>query len=151
MTRPSAAARPVRHTARRSVLILGFLLCGAAAGAQRTPPVLSPEVAADGRVTFRIMAPEAHAVTVKGLRHLPDPPMVKDDKGLWSVTLGPLPADIYSYTFSIDGAIVTDPHDRDIKKYFSSESLFEVPGHPPILAEAQAVPHGIVHHQFYAS
>jgi enterochelin esterase family protein len=108
-------------------------------------------VSSDGRVTFRLLAPNARAVSVNGLRHLPDQPMVKDDQGLWSVTVGPLAPDIYAYVFSIDGAVVTDPHDRDIKKYFSSESLFEVPGHPPILAEEQAVPHGVVAHQFYAS
>jgi enterochelin esterase-like enzyme len=136
---------------RTAALLVASCLCAAASRAQQAPPMVSPDVAADGRVTFRIVAPDAHAVSVKGLRHLPDQPMAKDDKGLWSVTVGPLPADIYSYTFSIDGAVVTDPHDRDIKKYFSSESLFEVPGHPPILAEVQSVPHGIVHHQFYAS
>ncbi|HEY1763496.1 MAG TPA: alpha/beta hydrolase-fold protein, partial [Opitutaceae bacterium] len=40
---------------------------------------------------------------------------------------------------------------RDIKKYFSSESQVEVPGNPPILAAMQAVPHGVVHHEWYAS
>jgi enterochelin esterase-like enzyme len=134
-----------------AALLLVSCLCATASRAQQAPPVVSPDVSADGRVTFRIVAPNARAVTVNGLRHLPDQPMVKDEKGLWSLTVGPLPADVYSYVFSIDGAVVTDPHDRDIKKYFSSESLFEVPGHPPILAEAQNVPHGIVHHQFYAS
>lgn len=113
--------------------------------------MVSPEVSADGRVTFRIFAPNARAVTVNGIRHLPDQPMAKDDTGLWSATVGPLSADIYTYTFSIDGAIVTDPHDRAIKKYFQSESIFEVPGKPPILAAMQAVPHGVVHHQFYES
>jgi len=117
----------------------------------RRPDVVSPEVNADGRVTFRLFAPNARAVTVNGIRHLPDQEMTRDDKGVWSATVGPLGADVYSYTFSIDGAIVTDPHDRDIKKYFQSESLFEVPGKPPILAAMQAVPHGVVHHEFYAS
>ncbi len=115
------------------------------------PEVVSPEVHADGRVTFRILAPKAEAVSVQGLRHLPEQPMTKDAAGLWSVTVGPFTPDIYSYTLSIDGATVTDPHDRDIKKYFSSESLFEVPGNPPLLASVQAVPHGIVHHQVYYS
>jgi enterochelin esterase family protein len=137
--------------ARIAALLLAFGVCAVPSRAQQPPPVVSPDVADDGRVTFRILAPNAGAVSVHGIRRLPDQPMTRDDKGLWSVTVGPLPADIYSYVLSIDGAIVTDPHDRDIKKYFSSESLFEVPGHPPILAEAQALPHGVVHHQFYAS
>ncbi|HEY1764972.1 MAG TPA: alpha/beta hydrolase-fold protein [Opitutaceae bacterium] len=124
---------------------------GSLAQAQEKPPVLSPEIHADGTVTFRMLAPKAQAVVVQGLRHMKDQPMTKGENGLWSVTVGPFEPDIYSYTFSIDGATVTDPHNRDIKKYFSSESLFEVPGHPPILAEAQPVPHGIIHHQVYPS
>jgi enterochelin esterase family protein len=131
-------------------LILACVLGSGTARAQQ-PAVVSPEVLADGRVTFRILAPKAESVAVQGLRHLPVQPMTKDASGLWSVTVGPLAPDIYSYTLSIDGATVTDPHDRDIKKYFSSESMFEVPGKPPILASVQPVPHGIVHHQFYAS
>jgi enterochelin esterase family protein len=128
-------------------LILGSRL----ACAQEPPPVVSPEVLPDGRVTFRIFAPKAESVAVQGLRHLPVQPMARDAAGLWSVTVGPLAPDIYSYTLSIDGATVTDPHDRDIKKYFSSESMVEVPGSPPILASVQPVPHGVLHHQVYAS
>jgi enterochelin esterase family protein len=115
------------------------------------PAFVSPDVNADGHVTFRILAPNARAVTVNGIRHLPDQPMTRDDSGLWSATVGPLVPDVYSYVFSIDGAKVTDPHNRQIKMYFASESLFEVPGKPPILAAMQPVPHGIIHHQFYAS
>lgn len=136
---------------RAPCLVLALIACCAAACAQQPPAVVSPEVLPDGRVTFRILAPKAESVAVQGLRHLPVQPMTKDAAGLWSVTVGPLPPDIYSYTLSIDGATVTDPHDRDIKKYFSSESMFEVPGNPPILASVQPVSHGIVQHQFYAS
>jgi enterochelin esterase-like enzyme len=149
MTRPSEYPRSARPLARIAALLLA---CAAAtAWSQQPPPIVSPEVAADGHVTFRMLAPNARAVSVNGIRHLASQSMVKDDKGLWSATVGPLAADIYEYTFSIDGAVVTDPHNRDIKKYFSSVSLFEVPGTPPILAEAQKVPHGVVHHQVYAS
>jgi enterochelin esterase-like enzyme len=165
---PSKCPHNRRSAARAASLLLACALsCGTAwpqtaagsapapaataARPPQPPPIVSPEVGANGRVTFRMFAPNARAVTVNGIRHLPDQPMTKDDNGLWSVTVGPLAADIYEYSFSIDGAIVTDPHDRDIKKYFSSVSLFEVPGRPPILAEMQRVPHGVVHHQFYAS
>ena len=139
-----------RGPGRTPALLCAFLLASALR-AQQPPPVLSPDVLPDGRVTFRILAPGAQSVAVQGLRHLPVQPMAKDGAGLWSVTVGPFAPDVYSYTFLIDGATVTDPHDRDIKKYFSSESLFEVPGSPPILAAMQAVPHGVLHHQFYAS
>src|SRR5580698_2891867 len=152
MHHPCDYPRRARWLGRIAALVLCAALSVSAADTPKKPPtVVSPEVSADGRVTFRIYAPDAHAVGVKGIRHMADQPMTKDEDGVWSVTVGPLAADIYSYTLSIDGATVTDPHDRDIKKYFSSESLFEVPGHPPILAEMQPVPHGTVHHQVYAS
>jgi enterochelin esterase-like enzyme len=137
--------------ALRHVLLTSALLCAGALRAAEPPAILSPDVSADGHVTFRMLAPNAHAVVVHGIRHLPDQPMARDDQGLWSVTVGPLAPDLYEYVFSIDGATVTDPHDRDIKKYFSSVSLFEVRGQPPILAESQPVPHGVVHHQVYLS
>ncbi len=134
------------------LVVAGCLLLATAvnAGAQQTH-LVSPEVSAGGRVTFRVLAPEARSVTVKGIRHQPDLPMTRGSDGVWSVTVGPLPADIYSYQFVIDSATVTDPSNRDTKKYFTSESLFEVPGKEPILAAAQPVPHGTLHHQVYAS
>jgi enterochelin esterase-like enzyme len=144
---------PIRGALPRVAALAVGCVLGAFAHAQQKPlVVVSPEVREDGTVTFRMLAPKAQAVVVQGLRHLPDQPMSKEaTSGVWSVTVGPLAPDIYSYTVSIDGATVTDPHNRDVKKYFSSESLFEVPGHPPILAEAQPVPHGVIHHQVYAS
>jgi enterochelin esterase-like enzyme len=145
------ASSPVRRALIWVAALAVACTVGAFARAQQPPPVVSPEVHEDGTVTFRMLAPKAQAVVVQGLRRLPDQPMTKDASGIWSVTVGPLAPDIYSYTLSIDGATVTDPHNRDIKKYFSSESQFEVPGHPPILAEAQPVPHGVIHHQVYAS
>jgi enterochelin esterase-like enzyme len=140
---------PIRSLASIAFLA-ACLLSAPRLGAQQTR-IDSPEVSADGKVTFRMLAPNAKEVLVKGLRNLPDQPMANDGKGLWSVTVGPLAPDLYSYTFVIDGATVTDPHDRDIKKYFSCESQVEVPGNPPILSVMQAVPHGAVHHEWYAS
>src|SRR5436190_16245714 len=71
------------------------------------PPVRSPEVAADGRVTFRLRAPNAKDVAVTGEagRHA----MQKDEQGVWSVTTEPMQPELYTYSFSIDGATVQDP------------------------------------------
>ena len=111
----------------------------------------SPEVAPDGRVTFRVLAPKAQAVAVKGLRHLPPQAMTKDAKGVWSVTVGPLTPDLYSYTFDVDGATFTDPLNRRLKEWLSEESLVEVPGNPPLPLAWQAIPHGTVHRHFLPS
>jgi enterochelin esterase-like enzyme len=151
MAPPIERPRRGRGLCRICATLCAFILRAEALQAQEQKAAVSPEVMPDGRVTFRMLAPKAESVAVQGLRHLPVQPMTREASGLWSVTVGPFSPDIYSYTFLIDGATVTDPHDRDIKKYFSSESLFEVPGNPPILASAQPVPHGVVHRQFYAS
>ena len=62
------------------------------------PPVVSPEVTDDGKVTFRIRAPKAEAVKlggtdIPGLRQ--DADMTRDDQGIWSKTLGPLTPGAY--------------------------------------------------------
>ena len=41
--------------------------------------------------------------------------MTKDDKGVWSITVGPLTPDFYSYTFNVDGVRTVDPKNAMIK------------------------------------
>ena len=65
--------------------------------------VLSPEVGADRRVTFRLPAPKANEVTLTGEFMEGGKSLQKDDKGVWSVTIGPLEPEIYNYNFTIDG------------------------------------------------
>src|SRR6516164_3574896 len=66
--------------------------------------VKSPEVAPDGRVTFRIFAPKASEVQVMG--NFPGGrgmAMTKDATGVWSVTTPALKPELWAYTFSVDG------------------------------------------------
>lgn len=113
--------------------------------------LVSPEVHADRRVTFRIKAPQAERILVQGLAGQDPQPMTKHADGLWEATIGPLAPELYSYVFNIDGTIVTDPHNRNVKKWLSINSLVEVPGDPPRLHEQVDVPHGVVHHHLYDS
>jgi enterochelin esterase-like enzyme len=69
------------------------------------------ELLPDNRVTFRFKAPEAAKVVVHGswpggLEGDTDLPMTRDAKGIWSVTSAPLPSDLQSYTFVVDGVTV---------------------------------------------
>lgn len=123
----------------------------AGVAAQPKLDLVSPEVAAGGSVTFRLHAPRAQEVTVEGLRGLAPQPMQKDATGVWSVTVGPLAPDIYSYNFNVDGAFVTDPLNRSIKKWIFVQSVVEVTGTPAPAWQVQAVPHGVVHRHSYAS
>jgi enterochelin esterase-like enzyme len=80
----------------------------------------SVEVAADGRVTFRLCAPEATDVRVTSA-DMPDVipfgrqgpagiALSRDVTGLWSGTTSvPLAPDNYRYSFAVNGAVVPDP------------------------------------------
>jgi enterochelin esterase family protein len=139
----------MRAPLHQSILLSLILAAAPWAGAQNN--FTSPEVRPDRTVTFRFQAPNAAKVTVKGIDGVSATEMTRDDKGLWSVTVGPLPPDIYSYVFSVDGADVLDPRNRHIKKWIQSNSMFDVPGDPPLLHDLQSVPHGALHHHVYDS
>ena len=109
------------------LLLLTFAL---AAGAQpgRVPPVRSPEIAPDGKVTVRLRAPKATEVAVTGLGERLA--MQKDEQGVWSVTTGPLKPEIYTYTFSVDGMNRSDPGNPSQKTSWGTggQSMLRVPG-----------------------
>src|SRR3954447_2908424 len=114
--------------------------------AQQPPRVVSPEVHADRKVTFRIRAPKATDVTLTGdwLGTTPPPKLAKDDAGVWSVTLGPFEPSIYIYAFTVDGLAIADPINPRMKlRASTSASLLEVPGDSAFW-EARDVPHGAV-------
>jgi enterochelin esterase family protein len=107
----------------------------------------SLEVSADHHVTFRILAPKANEVTLTGdwLGTAPPPKLAKDDRGVWSVTLGPFEPSIYIYSFSVDGVAIPDPVNPRIKlRARTSASMVEVKDDSPAFWEARDVPHGKV-------
>jgi len=71
--------------------------------------------------------------------------------GVWSYTTQPLEPGIHDYTFDVDGARVTDPRNRWLKKWFTCASMLEIPSDPPLVTEQQGVPHGAVHRHIYPS
>jgi enterochelin esterase-like enzyme len=115
------------------------------------PSVKSPEVQPDGRVTFRLYAPNAQSVAVSmGFNNRL--PMVKDDRGVWSVTSGVLQPNIYTYAFDVDSAMVPDPSNPDRKTNItgSYQSMVMVPG-PGESWVSRDVPRGSVTHRFFYS
>jgi enterochelin esterase family protein len=128
------------------------LLAAAPAFAQQQPPPFgSPEVSADRTVTFRFWAPHAKEVRVTSMEGQKSVAMQKDDRGIWTATVGPLDPDLYSYAYEVDGATVTDPRNPDVKAWLTSNSMVLVPGTPPRLHEVQDVPHGTVVMHTYRS
>ena len=69
--------------------------------------VTSPQVNADRTFTLRFRAPNAKEVIAIGEIDGKDHPMTKGDDGIWTVTIGPLPHDVYNYQFRVDGVIAT--------------------------------------------
>jgi enterochelin esterase-like enzyme len=123
-------------------------------GARRTgAPVTSPEVATDRRVTFRLLAPEAKAVTVSG-DFGSDAGMRKGEDGVWSATVGPLDPEMYVYYFTVDGVRLTDPNNPQVKTGYvttTTTSLVTVPGNGPAFYDVQDVPHGEIRTLLYNS
>jgi hypothetical protein len=98
-------------------------------GGRGGPAVVSPEISADGHVTFRILAPDANKVTFldndfgpmlsaggpgpiagsttpavpAGLR-VPQGGLTftKNQNGIWEASFGPLPPGAYRYAFQVD-------------------------------------------------
>src|SRR5262245_51390719 len=75
----------------------------------RPPQFVSPEVAADRKITFRVLAPKAEAVRLSS-SDIPGAgagaQMKKGDGGVWEATVGPVPAGAYRYSFNVDGLSV---------------------------------------------
>jgi len=136
--------------------LLGTIVLGslgaATAAAQGPPPLISPEVQADNRVTFRFRGPNVKGVNLS-LEGAPKAlPMQKDEQGVWSVTTDPLAPDYYGYAFIADGVTLFDPSNYAIKpNYLYRASEVHVPGPASLSWETADVPHGEIHHHFYKS
>ena len=141
---------------RNLLLVLIVLTCAGVQAQQpaQPPAVRSPEVLPDGRVTFRVRAPDASKVTVFCECLTNEPSLTKGADGVWSVTVGPVEPDIYEYHFTIDGTDNLDQR-NPVVKYNSRpnliESIVEVPGRAPMFYDVKAVPHGTVSIRYYQS
>ena len=114
------------------------------------PPIKSPEVSADGKVTFRLRAPNAKEVFVTGIGQRLA--MQMDDKGVWTATTDTLKPDIYTYSFSVDGLTVNDPANPLFKTSYGSagNSLVHVAG-PVSWEPAPGVARGALTRHYYHS
>jgi enterochelin esterase-like enzyme len=127
-------------------------------GGMATPAnaLRSPEVHADRTVTFRFRAPEATRVELVGeiLQGQGPRPMTKDESGIWTTTVGPLPPEIWIYNFRVHGVDVVDPSNPSIKPTPPGQamsSFVQVPGDQAAFYDSRAVPHGEVRMVLYES
>lgn len=116
------------------------------------PPLVSPEVHPDKRVTFRFRAPNAKEVLVD--REAGGKlPMQKDDQGVWTLTTDPLEPDIYGYSFSVDGVTQFDPSNpvATVPNFLYTASSLHVRGPASLPWEDGDGPRGTIHRHFHHS
>ena len=120
--------------------------------------IVSPEIHANNSVTFRLLAPNADSVSVTG-DYLPpkgwasgSEKMTKDADGIWSFTTQPLPSELYTYAFTVNGLQMNDPNNvyyrRDVA---STLNVLLVGGGQADVYKVNDVPHGTVAKRWYES
>ena len=123
-------------------IALALLVTGtiaASASAQRgAPAVRSPEIHPDGKVTFRLAAPNATDVRVSGDFLPAAQPLQKDEQGLWTVSVGPVKPELYTFQVSVNGVAAV-------------RGSLNIPGPAPMFYDMRPVPHGGVDQRWYAS
>lgn len=94
----------------------------------------------NGTATFRIDAPQARDVRVvmEPMNAADARPMVKDDKGMWTASLGPFELDYYAVAFLTDGV-------------WRTAGYVHVTGPAPQAWDLRPVKHGTVHQHWYDS
>ncbi len=120
---------------------------------RRPRGLASPVVARDGKVTFRVSAPDANSVSLT-CDFLDDTPLIKGDDGTWSITVGPIDPDIYYYNFVVDGVKSIDPGNSHAKiGYYTStmNSVLTVGDDEPAFYDVKDVPHGEIRSHVYKS
>ena len=143
------------------MLVLASLLCGPLVLAQdKTPaddwkPASSnqpgkeyPQVNSEGRVRFRIVAPEARSV---GCTFRDSSEFTKGEDGAWYGTTRPLDEGFHYYLIKIDGAEVPDPNSLMFFGAMRWGSAVELPAHDQDFYALKNVPHGQLRELFFHS
>lgn len=142
-----AAASTVPFGAQQPAAPAGQAAASAQGGrGNQPPPVVSPEVLPDRRVTFRIAAPQAQNVRLSG-GDIPglgqNNVLTRGENGVWELTVGPLVPGAFRYTFNVDGVSVVNPRSgMTSESNTSTWSMVYVPGSD--VMDTRDVPHGAV-------
>ncbi len=167
-TYPSRLA-VVAATALATLAFLPDCFAQAAQPATNAPPArggrgggsrsATAEVSTDGRITFRIPAPNAQSVRVNS----PDVPvpggslvLARNTNNIWEVSVGPILPGEFRYNFNVDGLSVVAPRNPATPETETTSesndqtwSLVNVPGSD--LMDTRNVPHGAVETVTYFS
>jgi enterochelin esterase-like enzyme len=127
-----------------------------AARPRMAPRIVSPEILPDNKVTFRVYAKDALKITVSGEWQTgfnASEALVRNDTGLFSLTVGPLKPELYGYTFTVDGVRTIDQGNVQVRRDGSNyQSFFIVPGpESDLYFQKNDVAHGTVTKVWYKS
>jgi enterochelin esterase-like enzyme len=107
-----------------------------------------PKINQDLSVIFQVNAPEAQTVQIDlGKKY----DMVKDDKGMWTVTTEPQTPGFHYYSLVIDGTAVADPSSESFFGMGKMASGIEIPEEGVDYYLPKEVPHGQVRIKHYYS
>lgn len=137
-----------------SVLFLVGLCTALPAQSAQPPAVDSPEIVANNQVMIRIFAPKASEVILRGdwMEGTTVEKLAKGEDGIWSVKVGPLVPDYYSYMLFVDGVKTLDPVNPEIKQGIRGvDNMFFLPGKEASFQENREVPHGTIRQVWYKS
>jgi len=120
----------------------------------QAPAFISPEVMPDRRIAFRLYAPEATTVALRG-GDIPAPAranveFTKGANGVWEMITGAVEPGAYRYVYVVNGVGVIDPRNTAISESNTTTwSVAVVPGSE--LMDTKSVPHGAVSAIYYES
>ena len=136
------------------MLVFSYILCPAQQALYQTIRVTSPEIHADNTVTFRLHAPKAVKVQLKGdFSTLGTANMTEKENGIWEYTTPqPLEPELYCYRFIVDGLTINDPNNvYRIRDIVTVSNVFIIGGGQANLYQIKDVPHGTVSKVWYHS
>jgi enterochelin esterase-like enzyme len=112
-----------------------------------------PQVNSQGYARFRIVAPDAKAVSVSlGLGGSGGTKLEKDADGVWMGTIsGPLDEGFHYYHLTVDGGTFNDPGTNNYYGSIRWESGIEIPAHDRDFYALKDVPHGKVQQVLFPS
>ncbi len=120
--------------------------------------IVSPEIQEDNAVTFRVQAPGAEEVKLRG-DWMPaegwvpgSVAMERDENGMWTYTSAVLEPELYGYAFLIDGVRTNDPNNVFVSRDIATNTnILLIEGEQADLYRVMDVPHGTVTHTWYNS
>lgn len=139
---------------RKSIFTSAMLLVVVLTSAQQPKQtVVSPQINSDNTVTFRLKAPTAASVKIKGtwMKDSEAAVAMTRTDSIWSFTTSKLAPDFYRYNFYLESVEVPDPANSYVERAGTRyESIFIIGGQSS-LYKVKDVPHGTISAVWYNS